>query len=220
MDKKADQMLPPKTDMVSALADGHLQGASLCQCLDWLAEDEQACADWHVYHVIGDVLRSSDLAVHAGDVAFVTRFRARLAAEGAAPARLDPDPVHVVHAVSQPAPEAANDSVFRWKLVAGLASVAAVAAIGWSVIGLPGSGASAGAGAQMATATEPATMPAQTLLSTVPAVSTARNEPAPAMLRDPRLDEFLAAHREMAGTSALEGAGSFMRSASFERAAR
>lgn len=217
MNKDTDRMAS-KAERVSALADGDLHGAAFGECLDWLCQDEQARADWQAYHIIGDVLRSRDLAVNAGDTAFVTRFRARLLAEGEMVTRPEAATVAVLPAAIHES-EAANDGVFRWKLVAGLASVAAVAAIGWSVMGLPGAGGVTQAGSQLAATRAPASAPVQALLSTVPVASGAV-EGGAAMLRDPSLDAYLAAHREFAGTSALEGAGSFMRSASFERSAR
>jgi sigma-E factor negative regulatory protein RseA len=37
-----------------------------------------------------------------------------------------------------------------------------------------------------------------------------------AMIRDPRLDEFLAAHRQLGGASALQMPAGFLRNATFE----
>ncbi len=42
------------------------------------------------------------------------------------------------------------------------------------------------------------------------------NAEPPVMLRDPRLDELLAAHRQFGGTSALQMASGFLRNATFE----
>ncbi len=36
------------------------------------------------------------------------------------------------------------------------------------------------------------------------------------MIRDPRLDEFLAAHRQLGGASALQMPAGFLRNATFE----
>lgn len=46
------------------------------------ARDAQARADWHAYHVVGDVLRSEEFAAGAAsDGEFLARLRGRLAAE-------------------------------------------------------------------------------------------------------------------------------------------
>jgi sigma-E factor negative regulatory protein RseA len=58
---------------------------------------------------------------------------------------------------------------------------------------------------------------AQALLAAGPVPT---GEAAPAVLRDPRLDELLAAHRAAAGASALGNAGGFLRNATFEGPAR
>lgn len=110
---------------------------------------------------------------------------------------------------------AANDGVFRWKLVAGLASFAAVAAIGWGALG--SIGPQPGAGAQLARSAAPAvgTTQVMALAAPVPAASQAADM-APVMLRDARLDELLAAHRQTVGASALGNAAGFLRNATFE----
>jgi sigma-E factor negative regulatory protein RseA len=43
---------------------------------------------------------------------------------------------------------------------------------------------------------------------------------APAMLRDSRLDELLAAHKQFGGTSALQMPAGFLRNATFDSAQR
>ena len=107
---------------ISALADGELGSGDAARVLD--AMDASAAREcWHLYHLIGDVLRAPDLGDARHDAAFVSRLRERL-----------PPQVSVVapaQAVAAPAAAraAANDSVFRWKMAAGLASVAAVAAM-------------------------------------------------------------------------------------------
>ena len=103
-------------------------------------------------------------------------------------------------------------------MVAGLASFAAVAAVGWSMVS--GIGPQTGAGAQLAQNAPPVQAPAQVLAvaAPVPAASGA-NDPdtaPPTMLRDARLDELLAAHRQAAGMSSLGGASGFLRNATFE----
>lgn len=191
--------------------DGQLSGAQAAMAVQSMASTE-ARECWHVYHLVGDVLRSTDLAACGHDSAFVARLSARLQQEAAPVARVPaPSPIQV-RDVAQPA---ANDGVFRWKMVAGLASFAAVAAIGWGALG--SIGPQPGAGAQLARSAAPAvgTTQVMALAAPVPAASQAADM-APVMLRDARLDELLAAHRQTVGASALGNAAGFLRNATFE----
>ncbi len=181
-------------DTVSALMDGRLRGAELSSALQTMQRAE-ACERWHVYHVIGDVLRSPELAAGARDTEFMQRLRARLAAEAAPAVRAPSEPL-VVPGADRPA---ANDGVFRWKMVAGLASFAAVAALGWGVLG--------GIGPQ------PSSMQ---MVKAQPVAPMSGSAAEPAVLRDPHLDELLAAHRAATGASALGGSAGFLRNATFE----
>jgi sigma-E factor negative regulatory protein RseA len=179
-----------KREMISALADGQLAGEAFAQGVELATNDAAARDAWHSYHLIGDVLRSSDLAARMSSEDFVARLQARLRGESIA---LQP--------ASAPAPvlvrEAAND--FRWKLVAGVASVAAVSAIAWSLVGAP---ASKPDGEQLASRTAPA---GTVLTSTKQGV----------MIRDPQLDELLAAHRQLGGAALVAPAG-YLRTATFD----
>ena len=109
---------------------------------------------------------------------------------------------------------AANAAVFRWKVAAGFASFAAIAAVGWSVyLGAEGDGRAAGA--QLAAAQPAMTAMAPALLATA-----AGPDGQQVMLRDPRLDELLAAHKQFGSTTALQMPAGFLRNATFEAPAR
>jgi len=92
---------------------------------------------------------------------------------------------------------AAND--WLWKLAAGIASVAAVAAVGWNLWGAAGAGS-----AQPQLASAPSAAPASLEASATP------------MMRDPRLDQLLDAHRQLGGATALGTTSGFLRNATFE----
>ena len=187
-------------ELVSALADGQLAGDELARALQAATRDAAAVEAWATYHLIGDVLRSGELARGTPSDRFLTRLQEGLRAERPQAATLPPIRVQEpVAAVADPARPAANEQ--RWKLVAGLASVAAVAAIGWTVAG---AGADRG-GAQLA-----ATPPAGVVLT-----SGERGT----MIRDERLDQLLAAHRQL-GAAALQAPNGFLRNATFEPAGR
>jgi sigma-E factor negative regulatory protein RseA len=141
-------------EAMSALADGDLAGAgalarseapeagldgtqALEHALSRWREDAAAREAWSTYHTIGDVLRSQELARHAGgDEAFLEGLRARMARE---PVVLAPDAA-LTEAVRRTA--AAQDSARRrahWRppawlgASAAVAGVAAVAAVVWVV---------------------------------------------------------------------------------------
>ena len=202
MKTQVDSQLDRET--VSALMDGQLRGAEASAALQMMTSDE-AHDCWQVYHLVGDVLRSADLAACGHDRAFVARLSARLQQEAPPIAVLPaPNPVQV-RDVAQPA---ANDGVLRWKMVAGLASFAAVAAIGWGVLG--GIGPQLGTGGRLAQSGPTAPVPVAVASGAVEA------DASTVMLRDARLDELLAAHRQTSGASALGNAAGFLRNATFE----
>lgn len=201
-------------DRMSALADGALQGDDFLAAMTRLAGDEKALSQWHCYHVVGDALRSNELCDGRGDLDFLKRLEARLANE---PARaMAPVQVELIGQVVVPLERpAANGDVFRWKLVAGFASLAAVAAIGWQGLQLQtpagsaaelaqAGGASADTGFQQVRSVQPQ----------VPeiAMSTAGN--APVMLRNAQLDELLAAHNRAVGGAALQSQVRLLRNVS------
>jgi sigma-E factor negative regulatory protein RseA len=182
-------------ELVSALADGELRGTAFVRAVQWLEEDADARARWHDYHLVGDVLRSGELAATgARDAAFVTRLRQRLQNEAKFTVSES--------AVSLEKHEyaSANDASLRWKLVAGFASATAVAVVGWHL--MTGLNAPSG-GSQLA---QVETLPAQV--------------ESPVMIRDPRLDQLLAAHQQSAGISALQMPAGFLRNATYERPSR
>jgi sigma-E factor negative regulatory protein RseA len=193
-------------EMMSALADGQLQGVAFARALE-AARGGEALENWHAYHLIGDVLRSGELAGGTPGPQFLARLSARLAQEGAPRPHAGMLPPLAVRPVGEPA---ANDGAFRWKMVAGVASVAAFAAVGWSVL----SSGVAPLPAQPQLAIAP-----QQPAASAPGTVLARTEPG-IMIRDPKLDEMLAAHRQFGGASALQMPAGFLRSATFEGPAR
>jgi sigma-E factor negative regulatory protein RseA len=206
-------------EQLSALADGQLQGDELAQALEFAAQ-ENGQSTWQLYHLVGDVLRSPELAQHQhGTRSMVMRVREQLAQEPLHGRLQETAPV--VAQIAHPATAvAANASVFRWKMAAGFASLAAVAAIGWSSFaGLQGAGSSS---AQLAAASASvpaaASVPAQSMAP--PVVAVAGNEGQQVMIRDPRLDELLAAHKQFGSTAALQMPAGFLRNANFERSDR
>jgi len=196
-------------ELLSALADGQLAGEDFSAALQACRDDEFAetsFANWNTYHLIGEALRSPGLAVKSADLEFVNRLSQRLAQEpllGAAPRSVDPDSVAsakgvVASALIHHRGPATNDANFRWKLVAGFASLAAVSVIGWNASGL--------------LVTGPAPQLAQA--SGVQQVVVA--SPQGPVMRDARLEELLAEHKQLAGAPALHVTSGFLRNAIFD----
>src|SRR5665213_382356 len=69
-------------ERLSALVDGELDvSATEVACARWKGDTQARCT-WHAYQLIGDVLRSEDLASPAGaDERFLLALRLRLATE-------------------------------------------------------------------------------------------------------------------------------------------
>ncbi len=92
--------------ILSALADGDATDSEAARAFQAWRDDPDARASWHAYQLIGDVLRSDDLAAEpAADAAFLAALRARLADE---PVVLAPQPR--VDDLAVPLPAAANAS--------------------------------------------------------------------------------------------------------------
>lgn len=193
-------------ELISALADGQLRGDELARAVALAAGERSGRATWNAYQTVGEVLRAGHAARGSTDTeVFVARLRERLHAEGAHAAPVVAQ-APAVALVARPEP-AAND--WRWKLVAGLASVAAVAAIGWNMVAPM-------AAPQPQLAAAPAPVPAR---AEAAAPESAAVQQA-AMIRDPSLDKLLAAHRQLGGATALQSTSGFLRNATYEGPAR
>lgn len=212
-------------EQLSACMDGELDSAELDQLLAQLPEMDGAqgnCyASLQTYLSIGETLRSSYTS-HSRSVSMLDALQAKIALEPPLQALEQPQAgsvaVPVVPAAerSVQAPhasqDAANHAIFRWKMVAGLASVAAVAMVGWNSMGLlsgqPGKG-----GTQIVASAQPAAAATQAQGLVQMPVTVGQN--ASIMLRDPRLDELLAARGQIGGTANLQMPAGFLRNATF-----
>lgn len=199
-------------EALSALVDGEAD-ARTAASLSARWRDEAALRErWHSYQLIGDVLRSEELAGGGRDAAFLQRLRTQLERE---PIVLAPraDRVAEDAAAALPRQRAAGAGLRRW------ATPAAVAAGFLAVIGslavtrLPGPQADA---PQLAQAP---VVPAEAPQRVVLAAPADQVEPASGVLiRDARLDQYLAAHKQFGGSSALSVPSGFLRSATYDGA--
>src|SRR3954471_7512954 len=104
--------------ILSALADGEASEAESADAFHLWREDVEVRATWHCYHLIGDVMRSDDLAAPAdGHQRLLAALRERLAAE---PVVLAPAPAEAPaaprgdRAGERVAPAVANASAGGW----------------------------------------------------------------------------------------------------------
>lgn len=214
-------------EQVSALADGHLQGEAFAKAIEAIGAEGESRAAWQAYHVVGDVLRSGSHSPCSDTSAFLARFQQRMAAEPVMVAPMQEPAAVPVAMPAQRRAEAANEPVFRWKLVAGAASLMAVAAISWTLVG-NGSPVSQG-GAQLASVQQQQQPAVNSVLAAAanngngpqavsntltPTRVIVGNGNPQVMLRDPRLDQLLEAHQQAGGASQMPSG--FLRNATFE----
>jgi sigma-E factor negative regulatory protein RseA len=192
MNNPTDQVCA--SELLSALADGELDALQATTLVQASRLDASVMQTWASYHAIGQAMRA-----HASDAA---RAPVQLAAQFSFP------------------PTAANDSVFRWKLVAGVAALAAMGSMVWALVGTPGQ-----AGVQLAQRSAPGAAVVAAAQAPAPAAASALSQTAAVeapqiMIRDPYLDELLAAHKQFGGASALQQPAGFLRNATFQTAGR
>jgi sigma-E factor negative regulatory protein RseA len=167
---------------LSALMDGRLDDASLDSAFSAWRSDAQARECWHAYHLIGDVLRSDELAARpARDEAFLTNLRSKLAAE---PVPLAPG-------------RPPGERGWRQRLVAPAAVAAGFVAVAGVLVVLRGAAPQEGAG-QGALMAGSATGEMMVVNREV--------------IRDARLDRYLAAHRKVSNTASVQVPGAVARS--------
>ena len=203
---------------LSALADGELAGADgASACATWHG-DAAARRDWHAWHLIGDVLRSDELASHPGaDLTFCVALRTRLAAEPVvlAPKARQGDAVVGLWRSSR---SGSTRWMFGSAAAAGFVLVAGTFAVLRTV--------DAPAPIPVARADGAAASAAVGLASSASAIVVAEAAPRDVviadqrLIRDAQLDRYLVAHKQFAGTSALGVPSVFLRSATVDSASR
>ena len=208
---------------LSALVDGELHEAAVSDACGRWRTDATSRATWHAYQLIGDVLRSEDLASDAKrDSAFLSALRGRLASE---PVVLAPQPV-VQAAVAASAGRFARRGRWSWAaptaVAAGFVAVAGVLVVTRGPASLPvgaqleaglAGAQSAGAPVVAALAVGAAVQPVQWAESQAPVVSRQ-------VMRDAGLDRYLEAHKRFAGSAALGVPSGLLRSATVDASGR
>ncbi|TMH09782.1 MAG: anti-sigma 24 factor [Betaproteobacteria bacterium] len=202
-------------ESLSALADGELDSAAATRaCAAW-RDDRAARATWHAYHLIGDVLRSDDLALPASrDAAFVAALRTRLADE---PIVLAPEVAVAEPVVAGRRANAGRSARWSWMAPSAVAAGFVLVAGALMVTRAP---APNGADSSESTLAQGASIGAPLQVVNAPSFSASDSTVAPQslvvdgrLIRDARLERYLAAHKQFAGSSVLGVPSGFLRNA-------
>jgi len=195
---------------LSALMDGELDSTALARICDRWRDDGRSRAEWHAYQLIGDVLRSDDLASTAShDRDFLAAVRMRLGDEPVvlAPSMSSGAPIRAARGWRSWAAPAAVAASFA--AVAGVLLVTQMSSLPFGPATLEPLAAKDGAGSMALIADAPLAPP-----STDPMALNGQ------LVRDVRLDEYLAAHKKFGGSSAPGGPSGFLRNATVESRGR
>ncbi len=212
--------------LLSALLDGELSEAELSEWLSRAPDMMGASLHGQTHQFIGDVLRgqtpvagSTSASVFLADVQ--TRLRSESPAKAVPTTSFLPPPA--ISVVQGRAP-AANDAVLRWKLVAGLASLAAVMAVSWSLLATAPAGVGPDAVVPQLALAQPPPEGAGVVRSAASATPVsaplAVNTRQGVLIRDAELEALMAEHRQHGGVSALQMPAGFLRSATYDLSIR
>lgn len=175
---------------LSAAADG--EASALDRAARAWPTDADTRKTWHAYHLIGDAMRSGELAQPSlRDEAFLQNLRKRLAQE---PVVLAPTPA-VTPAVQPHTRRVASRWAMPAAVAAGFVVVAGVLVVSRTAVPLGGESPSLIAGASS---------PAGVVSVSSPGRSLSLAESG-AVLRDPRVDELLRAHQSVRGGMVVPG---------------
>lgn len=206
----SDQLTP---EALSALVDGEADAGVVAAASARWRDDAATRERWHSYQLIGDALRSDELGGRGRDAEFLLALRKRLEQE---PTVIAPA------AIQRPARGRRAGALRRWAPPAAIAAgfLAVAGALTVTRVSAPPP-----ASPQLVQAPSPvlvqplpvvaaaSAVAAETLARAVPE----RAEPATGVLiRDARIDQYLAAHKQFGGSSALGVPSGFLRSATYE----
>jgi sigma-E factor negative regulatory protein RseA len=187
-------------ERLSAFVDGELFGEEHLNLDKFISElDGEDRTAWSAYHLIGDALRSDDLAIRTeASNAFLTGFAARLESEP-----------HVLAPAAMPV--AGRLLALRRRVVPAFAVAAAAATLTWIVVpqlqGVPGV-----PGSQIASIQSHGDS-----VQRVAMVPTAAVQPVAQdanIIRDASLDQYLEAHQQFAQQPVMPGSMPMIRAAS------
>ena len=191
-----------RAERLSAFVDGELfDGEHPNTILSALDREDRA--NWSCYHLIGDALRSDDLAVSpATSSAFLNGFSARFESE-----------VHVLAPTSAPATR--RLLALRRRVIPAFAVAAAAATLTWIVMPQL-SGVGTGASVTQVASVAPQSDSLQRVaMASMPAATTAQANAADGnIIRDASLDQYLEAHQQFGLQPVVSGSMPMLRAAS------
>ena len=203
------------SEQLSALTDSEATEAEVSALAGRWRDDASLRADWHAFHLIGDVLRSEGLAsTGQHDAGFLQALRAKLAQEPVvlAPARR-PGAEEVVVA-SRSARRAR-----AWPAAAA-AVLLSVGTVLWTQQAPEGVSNRPAVLAEQAPAAAPiVSRSASVPVGLEPETLIVQGDQGP-VLRDAQIDSYLAAHQQFGGSSAFGGTSGFVRNASVQAPGR
>lgn len=188
-------------ERLSALVDGEADADETTRLVGRWRDDAEVRAQWHGYHLIGDVMRSEELTGRARDAQFLAALRVRLADE---PVVLAPTPEVVLR----------RRAGLGWRAPAAVAAGFVMVA-GALVVLRPTAPVEA-----VKLSTAPA-LPAVAALPApvAPAAAASVVAEAPArgvLIRDARMQQYFAAHQQFGGSTALGLPSAFLRNATYD----
>ena len=205
--------------ILSALADGDATDSEAARAFQAWRDEPDARASWHAYQLIGDVLRSDDLAAEpAADAAFLVALRARLADE---PVVLAPQPRVEDVPIALPAAVNASGGAIRsrsrWQgpvaMAAGFLAVVGVLNVAGPF--------KHGTGSNLAsTAASGPLMASTTAVNNGGVVPTSLQTPAQTQAAADQLAPYLAAHRQSGMSGPFQMPGSDIRNVSLVQPAQ
>lgn len=189
-----DSQSSPHLESISAFMDGEL-GMAECESLMLTAKhDPETCSEWALYHCIGDVLRSDDMACHSAAIT------------GRVFSRLEDEP-HLFAPAAARALESTESIQAPRKRLIGLVAAGFAALLVFGAVMFPQWAPSQGD--QMAKqATTPLTLAAR---DAPPANAVVSSEPV-----QPLSAEYLVAHRQYSSGIAMRGVVSHVRTAGYD----
>ncbi len=161
-------------EQISAWMDGELDASQSSDLAAKIAADPELRRRWQQWHLAGDILRSSSLAI--GSSSLANRVSAQLASE----------PIHFPQAIASESSTKRREAHRSRKMVYGGAIAAAIAFVSLITIAPQ---MQTNLGELVASAVPGASTPAPETVLAQPAT--------PVMLSDPRLSELLEAHGSM-----------------------
>jgi sigma-E factor negative regulatory protein RseA len=181
----------PAAQAMSSLMDGDLTREAVGRACEQWRRDPESRQRWHAYQLIGDVLRSEDLAnTPARDESFLQALRERLAHE---PVPFSP----------QPLPEAPAQVDDGRAVANGVATPPARRSLGWLVApAAVAAGFVAVAAVMVVTRVMAPTPDAGAVMAVAPQGTIAASG---TLVRDAGLDRYLKAHRNLGNGLAVAG---------------